>query len=102
MRRRILLVAVMASMALALFTPAAIAQDDDDGAAPYGTPSRTATATATTPLLRTRTTMITMGGHLCCQRGAAENWWSGSCCALDRCVVDRGRCRRWRSPEALP
>jgi hypothetical protein len=62
MRRRILLVAVMASMALALFTPAAIAQDDDDGAAPYGTPSRTATATATTPLLRTRTTMITMGG----------------------------------------
>jgi hypothetical protein len=65
MRRRILLVAVMASMALALFTPAAIAQDDDDedddGAAPYGTPSRTATATATTPLLRTRTTMITMG-----------------------------------------
>jgi hypothetical protein len=57
-----LLVAVMASMALALFTPAAIAQDDDDGAAPYGTPSRTATATATTPLLRTRTTMITMGG----------------------------------------
>jgi hypothetical protein len=51
MRRRILLVAVMASMALALFTPAAIAQDDDDedddSAAPYGTPSRTATATAT-------------------------------------------------------
>jgi hypothetical protein len=50
MKRRILLLAVMASLAFVLLTPAAIAQDDDDdddGAATYGTPSSTATATAT-------------------------------------------------------
>ena len=50
MKRRIPLLAVMALLALALFTPAAIAQDDDDddddGAA-TATASPTATATAT-------------------------------------------------------
>src|SRR5918997_2782535 len=50
MKRRVMLLVVMALLALALFTPAAIAQDDDDddddGAA-TATASPTATATAT-------------------------------------------------------
>jgi hypothetical protein len=49
MKRRTLLAVVMALLALALFTPASIAQDDDgddDGAA-TATPTATATATST-------------------------------------------------------
>jgi hypothetical protein len=49
MKRRILLAVVMALLALALFTPASIARDDDgddDGAA-TATPTATATATST-------------------------------------------------------
>jgi hypothetical protein len=47
MKRRIPLLAVMALLALALFTPAAIAQDDDDDDDGTATASPTATATAT-------------------------------------------------------
>jgi hypothetical protein len=47
MKRRILLPVLMALLALALFTPAAIAQDDDDDGAATATASPTATATAT-------------------------------------------------------
>jgi hypothetical protein len=49
MKRRTLLAVVMALLALALFTPASIAQDDDgddDGAA-TATPTATVTATST-------------------------------------------------------
>ncbi len=51
MKRKILLLAVMASLALALFTPAAIAQDDDD----YGSATATATATASPTATATST-----------------------------------------------
>ncbi len=50
MKRRIPLLVVMALLALALFTPAAIAQDDDDDdgtATATASPTATATATAT-------------------------------------------------------
>jgi hypothetical protein len=57
MKRRILLLAVMASLALALFTPAAIAQDDDDDDDDYG--SATATATATASPTATATSTVT-------------------------------------------
>jgi hypothetical protein len=47
MKRIIPLLVVMALLALALFTPSAIAQDDDDDGAATATASPTATATAT-------------------------------------------------------
>jgi hypothetical protein len=47
MKRIITLLVVMALLALALFTPSAIAQDDDDDGAATATASPTATATAT-------------------------------------------------------
>jgi hypothetical protein len=51
MKRRISLLAVIASFTLALFTPAAIAQDDDD----YGAATATATATASPTATATST-----------------------------------------------
>jgi predicted permease len=47
MKRRVMLLVVMALLALALVAPAAIAQDDDDDGAATATASPTATATAT-------------------------------------------------------
>src|ERR687893_451696 len=52
MKRRVMLLVVMALLALALFTPAAIAQDDDDddddgAATATASPTATASATAT-------------------------------------------------------